>query len=215
METLKVRERDRLGKQAAKAFRRQGLVPCVFYGGGKPTRHLVADAGELAAVLRHGERVVELELEGEGRHTAYVKEVQLETLTEEVLHVDFLEVRMDQEITVSVPVVLRGSARGEHRGGMVEQIAHELEVTCLPGAVPEEIVVRIDELDVDDIWHVGDLPAPEGFRYASPPDTVVVTCHMPRGMEAEEEEAAEVVEPVRVEKEPSEEEKLEEAGEGD
>lgn len=210
METIEVKERTELGKSAARGYRRQGLVPCIFYGEERPVRHLLADANEMATVLRHGEKVVELAFKDEGGRTAFVKEVQFETLTERVLHVDFVEIRIDQEITVSVPLVLRGTAKGVQQGAMVEQVAHEIEVACLPTAIPEEVVVRIDELDLGDIWHAVDLPLQEGLNIASPPDTVIVTCHMPRGLETEEpeEEPSEEVEPVRVEKERTEDEIL-------
>lgn len=208
METLAVKERAETGKSAARKMRQQGVIPCVYYGGGGDALNLAADRKELAAVLRHGEQIVELKVDGASK-PAFVKEVQFEPLTEKVLHVDFVEIRLDEVLTVTVPLSLKGKAKGLEEGAIVEQILFEVEVSCLPTNVPDELVLDVTEMEVGDTWYADVLSAPEGAEVVTSEDSVVATCHMPRGaFEEEEEVEEETVEPVRVEKELDEEEKL-------
>jgi large subunit ribosomal protein L25 len=210
IETLKAEKRPASGKAAAKALRRKGLTPCVLYGRGTDTIPLAVPTLGLEAALRHGDRVLNIALGDGAPQPAFVKEVQYEVLSEKVLHVDFAVIRMDEKFEVEVSIRLKGTAAGIKEGGLVEHTLHTILVSCLPHQIPDEIVVDVTPMKVGDSWHVSDLKAPENVAFVTPSDSMVVTCHMPRG---EEEEALpeEVVEPVRVGAEEEEEEAAEEA----
>ena len=96
IETLKAEKRPASGKAAAKALRRKGLTPCVFYGRGMDTLQLAVPTLGLEAALRHGDRVVNIAMSEGTPQPAFVKEVQYEVLTEKVLHVDFAAIRMER-----------------------------------------------------------------------------------------------------------------------
>ncbi|HHN46721.1 MAG TPA: 50S ribosomal protein L25 [Planctomycetes bacterium] len=191
-EMLKAEKRSAAGKSAARTFRDRGLTPCVIYGRGEETRMVAVPTLELEAALRRGEHIINVTVEGEAAFPVFVKEVQYEVLSEKILHVDFMKIRMDENIEVEVAVLLRGEAAGLKTGGLVEHVLHSVTVSCLPDRIPESIVVDVNGLNVGDAWHVSDLKVPEGVEITDAPDTLVVSCHMPRG--AEEEETAAIPE---------------------
>jgi len=211
-ETLKCQKRDARGKGAAKKLRSQGLIPCVVYGHGEEAQIITVSTLDLEAALRHGEHVLKISIDNAEPKPVFVKEVQYEVLTDDVLHVDFTIIRMDEKIEVDVPVVLRGTAEGTKAGGMAEQVLHEITVSCFPDKIPEQVLIDITNLKVGESIHVKDLPKPEGVDYVNEADELVISCHMPKGEEEEEAIPEEAAEPVRVgDDEKDEEEETEEA----
>ena len=103
-----------------------------------------------------------------------------------IVHADFLEIRMDEKIQVAVPLVLAGESPGVKLGGTLSQLMRELEVECLPNAIPERIEVDVAEVDIGDVLHVRDLRLPEGVDLMADSDEPVLTVLAP----VEEEEEA-------------------------
>ncbi len=188
---LQAETREGRGKERAKKMRANGLVPAVVYGHGQPAASITIERRLLDRMLASGEQLVSLKLSG-GDRQAIIKEVQLHTISQAVLHVDFQEVRMDEAVTVTVSVRLRGTAAGAKDGGVVDHELHEVSVTCLPANIPEEIVVDVSGLDVGDSLRVQDLTLPEKVTVEADPEAMVALCRMPiEEAEPEPEEVAE------------------------
>jgi len=129
-----------------------------------------------------------------------VKEVQTSPVTRQYLHIDFLEISLDEEIVVRVPVEVTGKSIGVERGGFLQLVRHELEVSCLPMDMPEKIEVDIADLDIGDAIHVEDITLDDKIKMLSEPGHTVLTVVAPT---VEEEEL------------PEEEEELEEGEEAE
>ena len=166
---LKVERRTATGKGVARKLRRQGQIPAVLYGEGDSIP-LMADPKSLLRALgtEAGSNVIlNLTVVDGQEHTrkAMVKEVQVDPVTGMILHADLLAISMERLIEVGVPVELVGVAIGvKEKGGIVNQILRELVVRCLPGAIPDKIVIDVSPLDIGDVLHVTDLPIPGGVE---------------------------------------------------
>ncbi|NPA49863.1 MAG: 50S ribosomal protein L25/general stress protein Ctc [Thermodesulfobacteria bacterium] len=208
---MNVAVRHKTGKEMARKFRNQGLIPAIIYGPGAEPIPLAVKANELKRILYRyrGEQVLfNLTLEDNGstiQKLALVKELQYHPVTDEILHVDFYEISMEREVEVEVPIVVVGKAKGVEDGGHLQQLLHTMTVACLPGAIPDKIEVDVTELGMGDVLHVRDLTPPEGVRYLDNLDEPVVTILAPEAEETVTEEAEEVeAEETETEETPSE-----------
>jgi len=183
-DTLNVKSRDTRGKRNARRMRGQGGIPAILYGHGEANQSLTVEADEMAAIVRHGGRVVELN--GAVNEKAFIRALQWDTYGQEVLHVDFTRVSEHERVEVMVPIELRGQAAGVKEGGIVEHFVHEVEIECEALSIPEHIEVNINELKVGDSVTAGDLQLPPAAKLLSDADAVVVQCIEARD---EEEEA--------------------------
>ncbi|MFI5358528.1 MAG: 50S ribosomal protein L25, partial [Halanaerobiales bacterium] len=158
---LAVQPREKTGKGVARKLRQKGLVPAVLYGKGKEPQALVVDPQEVRNYLA-GNTIFDLEIEGLGKETALIKEVQRDAISGDIKHIDFLHITLDEKVTVTVPVTLVGDAPGAREGGVVQQLLWEMEVQCLPLEIPESIEVDISNLSVGESLSVSDVKAAEG-----------------------------------------------------
>jgi len=202
-ETLNVKERESRGKREARRLRETGGIPAILYGHGESNRSLTVVADEMAAVVRHGGRVVELK--GAVNEKALIRELQWDTYGTEVLHVDLTRVSEHERIEVKVAVELRGQAVGAKDGGVVEHVVHEIEIECEALSIPEKIDLRIDNLKVGDAITAAELKLPPGVTLISDPDALIVHCVEARG-EEEEEGAGGAAEPEVIGRKAEEEE---------
>ena len=160
--------------------------------------------------------LVNLTVDG-AEHLALPREIQRDHVRGRYVHVDFLAVRRDEKVTVSVPVRVVGESPGVKVGGVVEHHLWELQVECLPGDVPDGIDADVSELQVGDSLRVSDIVAPEGVTVLTPPDESLLSVIVPQVRVVEE--VAEVAEgeeaaPAEGEEAPAEEAGTEEGGEG-
>lgn len=206
-EVLKVQEREASGKRTARRLRRAGSVPAVLYGHGKPNKHLTVVADEIAAVVRHGGRVVDLA--GAVKEKAFIRELQWDTYGTDVLHVDFTRVSAHERVEVNVSVELRGQAAGAKEGGVVEHLVHEVDIDCEAVAIPEKLELNINDLQIGEQLTAADLPLPDGAKLISDPETVVAQCVESREEQEEEEPAADSAEPEVIGRKPEDEEATE------
>src|SRR5436309_7709376 len=189
---LTIKRREGTGKEIAKRLRRAGAVPAILYGGTK-TETVSLDP---KAVLRmiHGHegttQLLTLKFEGEtgnGARLAIIRELQFDPVSDALLHVDLQEVSADRAITVRVAVRPVGEAVGvRDQKGILNLVLHELEVSCLPTAIPQRIDADVSALAIGDVLTVRDLIAPEGVRILNDPGQAVATVAPPM---AEEEVA--------------------------
>jgi large subunit ribosomal protein L25 len=208
-DSLNVTLRDTRGTRDARRMRRKGGIPAVLYGHGEANHCLILVADEMAAVVRHGGRVVELR--GAVNEKAFIRAMQWDTYGLEVVHVDFTRVSEHERVEVKVSVELRGQAAGVKDGGIVEHFVHEIEIDCEALSIPDRIELSINDLKIGDSITAAELKLPSGVNLVSDPESVVVQCIEPR---AEEEEAAAAaptgVEPEVIGRKAEEEEEAEE-----
>ncbi len=205
-EVLHIEKRETRGKRFARRMRKHGRVPGVLYGHGKESVSLAIRADEINATIRHGARLVELQ--GDLRENAFVKEVQWDAFGSTVLHVDLTRVEVGDSVEISVKVELRGVAPGTKQGGVVDHQAHELELRCPVTAIPESLSLNINHLELDQTITAGEVELPPGAELLTDPLTVVVTCAELAVREEEEEIAAAAgeVEPEVIGRKPEDEE---------
>lgn len=185
---LNAKVRQGRGKEACKKLRQQQLLPAVVYGGEGGSLPIVVNPRELLKVLGHGENVlIKLSLEGDGgTRTVILKELQRHPVRALLLHADFQEISLERKITVTVPLVLVGEAMGKLKGGIVGQSLREIEVECLPLAIPDRIEADVSGLDLGETLHVSDLKVPEGVRVLEDLNLTVASVVAPAAEVAEE-----------------------------
>jgi large subunit ribosomal protein L25 len=210
--TLTAEERSERGTRAAKRLRRDGLVPGVVYGGGDgDSVSFKVDARVLRQVLVDGSALIDLEVAGKTR-PVIVKDQQLHPVRDEVVHIDLLEVRLDEKIQTVVSVHVEGAeeAPGVKEGGVLEHVTHQLNIEALPTAIPDSIVVDVSGMEIAATMHLSELTAPEGVEFLDDPEeTIIATVVVPTEVE-EPEEIEEETELVGEEAEAAEAEAVEE-----
>lgn len=175
-------------------MRRDGYVPSVVYGGQVENLNIKVSEKSFRDILAHSASdniLVTLEMEGGNSQLAFLKDVQHDALSGQMLHADFLAVSETTEITGTLPVELSGEALGVQAGGQLEQALYDIEITCLPKDLPELIEGDVSALEIGDTLAVGDLSWPEGVKSTLEDDVVVATVAKMRVAELEEDELAE------------------------
>jgi len=185
--------RTEVGSKFAKAERKAGNVPCVVYGGEAPIhfsaptlafRGLVYTAEAKTAKITVGDTTVE----------AVIQDIQFHPVTDQLMHIDFIQLVDGKAVTMNIPVVLHGQARGVLNGGKLKTILRQLSVRAVPGQFPESIDLDITNLRIGKSIRVSDV-APEGFEILNADTAVIVTVKKARGAvdedEDEDEEGAE------------------------
>ena len=175
---VNARSRDDRGKNAARRLRRQGLVPGIVYGGSGGSVAVAVDPKALQKVLRSEagrNTILKLDIAGAGAASAILKSWQVDPIKESFLHADFYRIAMDVAIRVTVPIQIRGEARGvKVEGGILELIMREIAVECLPGDIPERIEADVSELALNGSLRVSDLPVNVKVKILESPDQIVV-----------------------------------------
>lgn len=196
---LKAEPRQRTGSGVLKQMRREGYVPSVVYGGNVENLNIKVNEKSFRDILSHSASsniLVTLEMEGGNSQLAFLKDVQRDALSGQMLHADFLAVSETTEITGTLSVELVGEALGVKGGGQLEQMMYDIEITCLPKDLPEMIVGDVTNLEVGETLQVGALAWPEGVTPSLGEDVVVAMVAKARlALEEDEElEGAEGVE---------------------
>jgi large subunit ribosomal protein L25 len=222
--SLKASKRAGLGKQKAKQMRKGGIIPAVVYGRQKETTPLEVNEKEFFK-LAHGPHgasmrsvLIKLEIDGDAPENkmTLIKEIQHNALTGKVNHIDFNEVSLTEKIHARIPISVFGTAKGEKEGGIVDQTLRELEVSCLPTDIPEEIKLDISNLSLHASIHVKDINLGDKVEIVTHKDLSIVSIIVPRIVEEVVPEAAgaeQLVEPELVSKKGEKEEEEEEEGE--
>jgi large subunit ribosomal protein L25 len=210
--TLSAQERPERGTRATKRMRREGLVPGVVYGGGSgDTLTFKVDSRVLRQVLVDGSALIDLEVGGSKR-PVIVKDQQLHPVRDEVMHIDLLEVRLDEKIQTTVGVQVEGAeeAPGIKEGGVLEHVTHQLNIEALPTSIPDSIVVDVSGMEIAATMHLSEVAVPEGVTFLDDAEeTIIATVVVPTEVE-EPEEIEEETELVGEEAEAAEAEAAEE-----
>jgi large subunit ribosomal protein L25 len=193
--TFAVETRGTTGKGAARQLRQKGLVPGIVYGGGRGATPISFDVAKFERLLSTSHSGVNtlIDLTGDAAvsgRTVIAKELQREPVRGRITHVDFYEVDLTTKIEVEVPIHLTGTPVGVVNGGVLDQQLRELELMCLPNAIPDSIEVDVSAMDLGSTLHVADLKIPEGVDVKSESDLTVATVLIPRGLRDEAAAAA-------------------------
>jgi large subunit ribosomal protein L25 len=189
---LEATVRTTSGKNEARRTRRGGKVPAVVYGAASEgaSREAVAIAVDPKPLLKilHSEAgantLISLKLDGVDTKVL-VKDFQLDPITHQVLHADFYRVAMDRTIEVTIPVVVKGDARGvKLQGGLLEFVRREVEIECLPSEIPEHIEIDVTELMVGQGIRVRDVVANAKWKPVTDADTMLVHVILPKAEES-------------------------------
>ena len=193
--TLPAEARERAGKGASRALRREGRVPAVIYGEKKEPVSVHVEEKLLTKMLSTGHfmnTVVMVEVGGKANRTL-PKDVQFHPVSSRPIHVDFVRIGEHAQVHVNVPVrfVDEEDAPGLKRGGVLNVVRHELELICDAAKIPNEIVISLTGLEIGDAVHISSVTLPEGSKSAiDDRDFTVATIVAPSAMKAEEEETA-------------------------
>jgi large subunit ribosomal protein L25 len=188
METiLQAERRGDAGKGVARKLRAAGRVPGVLYGHGMEPIALHVSSQDLLHLFHSatGTNVlVDLEIDG-SKHLALPREVQRDHIHSRYLHIDFLAVRSDEMVKVTVEVHEVGDAPGVKLGGVVEHHLREVELECLPGNVPDSLEADISNLELGDMLKVADITMPEGVTILTDLDSAVISIITPAALRTE------------------------------
>jgi len=207
---LKAEIREHTGSRHAAKVRKKGRIPAIVYGHKQDAVAISLDAHSLIDGLHHGRRLMDVQI-GRKQEKMIIKDLQYDYLGKDIIHVDLMRVDVTETVRVTVPIELKGTAKGTHDGGIVEEHTDHLEVECKATDIPESIVVWVKELSVGDSLHAGDIELPDGIKLVSPPDMVLVTCSLVAAAKSTEEieeempAAPEVITEAKEEKEAEEE----------
>ena len=183
--------REKVGKGAARAVRREGQIPAVIYGGKEPPIAISLSDREITLKIHAGgflTTVAEITVGGE-RIRALPRDFQLDPVSDRPLHVDFLRVHADSKIKVEVPVHFTNEldAPGIKRGGVLNIVRHELELSCPADSIPESITISCEGFDVGDSIHISAVKLPEGVTSTiTDRDFTIATIVAPSGLKSEE-----------------------------
>jgi len=183
---LNVSTRTRLGKGGNRVLRQQEQAPAVVYGKGmEPCAITIEPKAFKKALGRDINTLITLKGEGpfDGK-VVIVKEIKKHAIRRDITHVDFLAIDLTKPVQVLVPVHTVGKSQGEKDGGSLQLIRHELEILCLPTAIPAAIEINVAALKIGAVVHVNDLQLPEGVKA---PHDVNFTILTVTGVTAEEE----------------------------
>jgi len=187
--------RDEIGKSKVSALRSSDFVPAVVYGKGEKTLSLKCDRSQLIKFIHahHGGEniVITLRISEDdskkkivAEKPVLIKEMQLEPVKDEILHIDFHQISLTEEITTKIPIESKGESIGVKKdSGILTHILWELEIECLPTAIPEKIEVDVTNLEIGQSIYVKDLQLPGGVKVLTDQEAIVFTVEHPKKVE--------------------------------
>lgn len=185
-------KRKSLGKADAKALRKEGLVPCIIYGGKEEVHVQIDERAFNKLVYTPNQYIVNLEIDGATISTI-LKDIQFHPLTDRIVHVDFQELA-GRPIKTTLPIITSGQAKGVLNGGRLRKVRRDVKVIGLPKDMPSTIDIDISDLKIGKAIKIGDLNIP-GVTFLADPNQIIVAVRMKRGAmvedDDEEEEGAE------------------------
>ena len=188
--TLAAEARDRVGKGASRALRREGRVPAVIYGNNQEPKAISLNERELMRALMTGHFMNSVVMV-DGTRTL-PKDVTFNVVTDRPIHVDFLRISEHATVTVAVPVVFvdEDEAPGIKKGGVLNIVRHELELVCDAAEIPGEIAISLKGLEVGDSIHISNVKLPKGTQSAiDDRDFTIATVIAPSAMKSDVQES--------------------------
>ena len=188
---LEIKDRNLTRTKGSKTIRKLGLIPGVLYYASEANVNIAIDKLILYHALQSGQHIFEIEQGGDTQFTM-IKELQYHPVTDEVIHIDLMRVRRSEKITISVPLVLIGEPSGVKEGGVLSQSMTQIEISCFPTDVPEQIELNIEDLEMNSAKSVADITIDdEDVEILSAEDLNIVSVHPPAAEEEPEVEELE------------------------
>ncbi len=187
---LEVHEREAMGKNANRRLRAGGQVPAVVYGAGQDPAAIRVQEHKVVEILKTGSggnTVFLLKLHGtDKKRHAMIRELQSDSLTGEMIHIDFQRILMDQKVKVQVPIELAGEAEGvKTDGGLLDFVTRVVEVECLPNKIPTHVALDVAPLHIGQHVEAGELELPEDVSLLMDPERVIVSVAIRKVVEEE------------------------------
>jgi len=182
---LKAEKRTEIGKGGARVLRRCGILPAVLYSKGDsvPIKLLRKEIAALMVSGRGEHTLFNIELSTDKNkdktHWAIVRDYQVDPVKNDLLHIDFMEISLEKEIKMTLPIVITKEPVGIKKGGILQQQMKEIEIECLPTQIPDNIEVDASSIDIGHSIHVSDLIVKEGIKILSDPKDVILTISAP------------------------------------
>jgi large subunit ribosomal protein L25 len=161
-----------MGTRANRRLRNTGLIPVVVYGHHQDVLPLQVNRKEMVRHIEHGTHVFNLDLAGKSE-SVLIKDVQFDALGKDLLHVDFARVDLNERVTVTVGIELKGDPKGEKEGGVLQQILNEIEIECVVTEIPSVIEVDVSDMAKDSSLYVSDLKLPAGATVLTDAEQIV------------------------------------------
>ena len=179
--------RKDVGSKDAKGLRKEGRVPCVLYGNGQNI-HFHVKMTDFDKLINTPEVFfIEVDVEGD-KYQTLIKDVQFHPVTDNALHIDFLAISEEKDVTIKLPVLTEGIAPGVINGGKLRQNYRKITVKGLPSAIPENVTINISELKIGATVRLGDIDI-KGVEFIGDMKDVVIAIKMARGAVTDEEGA--------------------------
>lgn len=197
--TLKAAPRADFGSRSSRRMRRDGVVPGVVYSGGSEATPFQVVERDVRSVLSEGAALFDLEIEGSKAVPVVIKEEQHHPVRGSIQHLDLMQVKLDEAIQAEVVIELEGveSAPGVKGGGVLEHVTREITIEALPTEIPDNIVVDVSAMEINDTLQLSTITPPDGVKFVAddPEEVTLVTLSPPRveEVEPEVEEEAELV----------------------
>jgi large subunit ribosomal protein L25 len=174
---LKAEARKDVGTKGAKRLRRQGRLPAIVYGHKQEPQAISLNLHDFTEGLHHGHRLINVQL-GRKKETLLVKDLQYDHLGKDVIHADLVRVDLAEMVKVSVPIEQRGTSKGSHEGGMIDEHLDHIEIECKVSDIPDVIPISVKEISVGDSVHARDVELPEGAKLVTDENALVLHCHL-------------------------------------
>ena len=173
---IDLNKRETLGKKGVKQLRKEGMIPGIYYSpNSESSTPIVISQGDFNEAVKSGARIFNISV-GEKKQNVLFKSVQYHPVTDEVLHIDLYGIRMDRAVNIKIPVHLIGDPIGvTEEGGVISQATTEIEITCLPGDIPEFVETDVSGLAIGHAINVGILQLDEKITLITPEDTVLAS----------------------------------------
>jgi large subunit ribosomal protein L25 len=192
--TIPSQPRDAFGKNASYRIRQSGRIPAILYGEGQANLALVLDKKDIIKILKSEtglNTLFKISVSG-GERDVMIKDVQIDPISDQLIHADLIQIDMNKAVRVEVPVELIGEAVGvKTEGGFIDFMTRELMIECLPALIPERLTVDVAELHLHQSIKVGDVVLPEGIKLITDPGAVVALVQVPHEEKAEAAPVAE------------------------
>ena len=185
---LDISSRNQTGAKESRIARKKGFIPGVLYYSGEEAISISIEKSILLRAMNSGQRIFEIDQDGESQYTM-LKQVQYHPVTDEVMHIDLMRVRRSEKMTISVPIVLVGDSIGVKEGGVLSQSLTQVEISCYPTDVPEQIELNINDLEINAALSVGDIETgSEDIELISDANLNIVSITTPVSEEVADEE---------------------------
>lgn len=189
--TLKAAPRADFGSRASRRMRRDGVVPGVVYSGGSEAKPFQVVERDVRNVLSEGAALFDLEIEGSKAVPVVIKDEQHHPVRGSIQHLDLMQVKLDEAIQAEVVLELEGVevAPGVKGGGVLEHVTREITIEALPTQIPDNIVVDVSAMEINDTLQLSTVTPPEGVKFVTddPEEITIVTLSPPRVEEVEPE----------------------------